>query len=242
MSGLANGDVEECEAGAALSFLLWFAAEAPDTATVETAVGRGFRRVDGAIHGTMPHAKVIIELAAIGEGAPAHLMAIERAAFDHAQALSLVALVQSEECEMVDLVKELSRFALDLASIEGCIAVGWVPAGSGMDAAYFRTVVGQWLDGGAFPALGLTVLEQTSDGDLQSRGLAILTGQEICVTTSDGLDDVDRAKVAIRMIDHIVRNGAITGAEMLEVDGFGQFWAQPDENKQKINIRKKPNP
>ncbi|MFD2136398.1 hypothetical protein ACFSLT_16960 [Novosphingobium resinovorum] len=87
-------------------------------------------------------------------------------------------------------------------------AVGWAPAQTWMEPRYFCRSVLNWLGGGAFPALGLTALLQAEDGSLASRGLAHFTGQEVQLEGRRGEAAADTVKLAVRVIDQLVRRGA----------------------------------
>lgn len=99
-------------------------------------------------------------------------------------------------------------------------AVGWGPAQTWMEPRYFCRTALNWLGGGAFPALGLTALLQAEDGSLASRGLAHFTGQEMQLEGRSGDAAADAAKLAVRVIDQLVRRGRIV--EPLRIDAGGQ--------------------
>ncbi|HUD28294.1 MAG TPA: hypothetical protein VMQ93_05430 [Novosphingobium sp.] len=92
-------------------------------------------------------------------------------------------------------------------------AVSWRPAQTLMEPRYFSRIVLNWLGGGAFPALGLTALMRAADGSLATRGLAHFTGQEMQLEGREGEAPGETIKLAIRVIDHLVRVGRITETE-----------------------------
>jgi len=99
-------------------------------------------------------------------------------------------------------------------------AVGWGPAQTWMEPRYFCRTVLNWLGGGAFPALGLTALLTAEDGSLVSRGLAHFTGQEMQLEGRPDETAADTGKLAVRVIDQLVRRGCI--AEPMRIDAGGQ--------------------
>lgn len=107
-------------------------------------------------------------------------------------------------------------------------AVAWGPANTLMEPGYFCRMVLNWLGGGAFPALGLTALLPAQDGSLASRGLAHFTGHEMQLEGRADEPRADTAKLAVRVIDHFVRNGAVT--QPLRIDAGTQVLiAEPSQ-------------
>ena len=103
--------------------------------------------------------------------------------------------------------RSLMAVGLALAGLDGVVAVGWGGANTLMAPAYFTRIVGEWLAGGVFPALGLTAMVGEVDGGLQTRGLAMLAGHELRVEPSVAEDAKARAHVAVRLVDELVRQG-----------------------------------
>lgn len=150
------------------------------------------------------------------------------AVFAGSSALRIVpALTGGGEGSAIAVTKAAVRAALALCDTRGCVAVGWQPADSAMSVSYFRKVAAHWLAGGPFPALGLTSLSPDADGAIVSRGLRPLIGQELRILPAAELPGADRARVAIRVIDHLVMHGPVIHAEQVEVDGYGLFELQP---------------
>ena len=73
-----------------------------------------------------------------------------------------------------------------------------------MAPAYFRKMVGKWVEGGAFPALGLTSLEREGDGAIVTRGMSLLTGQELRFEPDRRLGAADIARIAVRLIHALI--------------------------------------
>jgi hypothetical protein len=107
------------------------------------------------------------------------------------------------------LQRAMLALACDLVrQFEDLIAVGWGPAGSAIGRRFFESVVSAWLDGGPFPALGLTAFVQMPDGALQSVGLGFWIGQELRIEPPLSQDRVAATRLAIRIVNHLVIGGA----------------------------------
>lgn len=111
---------------------------------------------------------------------------------------------------MLPVVRAVAALAVELAALPGLLAVCWNPAQCWMAPAYFRKVIGDWLAGGPFPALGLTSLHRTAQGAMESRGLAFFTGQELQLPAAAGYTPADQARIAVRLINELVGRDALT--------------------------------
>jgi len=111
---------------------------------------------------------------------------------------------------MFPVVRTLAMIAANLAQLEGVKAVAWHPARAISEAGYFRTSVLRWIEGGAFPGLGLTALVPTDDGGLESEGLALFTGQELRMRPDVVMDRAEASKIALRLLNWLVEHGRIT--------------------------------
>lgn len=122
---------------------------------------------------------------------------------------------------MLPIVRVMCGLAAGLTSLGNVKAVCWHPAQSWIEPAYFTRAISNWLAGGVFPALGLTALRQLADGGVESVGLGFFTGREVRIDKRIGESGGDTARLAIRMIDLMVRQGQITddGASLSGPDG-----------------------
>ena len=105
---------------------------------------------------------------------------------------------------LLPVVRSMAGVAAALVALPGVAAVAWHPAHSQMGPDYFARVIARWLDGGPFPALGLTALARKEDGAVESEGLAFFTGQELRIEPAGNLNPAQAAKVAIRLINSLV--------------------------------------
>lgn len=111
---------------------------------------------------------------------------------------------------LLPVVRVLAAIGVRLAALPGVEAVCWQPAGSWMEPTYYRRVVGDWLDGGAFPALGLTSLRRESNGAMVSLGLSLLIGQELRFEPERTLSAGAVARISVRLIHELISNGPLS--------------------------------
>lgn len=135
----------------------------------------------------------------------------------------------------VELLRAQCLVAMDLLNAD-MLAVLWAGADSVMGADYFRRMVGIWLNGGAFPALGLAALVKDESGVVRSVGLDVLVGQDVAVLPDEGLSPTDQARLAMRVMDFLVREGPVQQDQSVEVDGFGAINVQIDPREGFINL------
>lgn len=137
---------------------------------------------------------------------------------------------------MVPVVRIMAALASQLARALGAQALCWQPSASWMDAQYFARIVEGWLAGGAFPALGLTGIERTADGGVESDGLAWFIGQELRVEARAGEAAADTVKLAVRMIDHLVREGPIAARAALSGPAGEGLLAEPSADGRLVRL------
>ena len=110
---------------------------------------------------------------------------------------------------MMPVIRTIVGLAAGLCQLPGLVAVVWHPARSGVGPVYFSSIVSNWLEGGVFPGLGLVGLATVADGGMQSEGVAFFTGQEIRIEPELADDRATAAKIAVRLIDHLVTGGPL---------------------------------
>src|SRR3546814_754178 len=124
------------------------------------------------------------------------------------------------------VLRMLFHLAANLAIRLPVEAVLWCPAETLMEPRYFSGTVFNWLSGGAFPALGLTALVSASDGSVVSTGLSYFIGQEMQMEGLKGEAPAESVKLAIRLVDYLVRHGPLTEPRAIEQEG-GVLLAEP---------------
>ena len=138
---------------------------------------------------------------------------------------------------MLPVVRASVAVAAALAGAAGAQAVAWLPARVAMSPEHFTQASRAWLSGGAFPALGLTALTPGEDGALASEGLGFFIGQELRVEESAAGSPGDRAKLAVRLIDRLVRDGAIVSPTALTGPIGEALAATPSPDGAQLTVR-----
>lgn len=132
---------------------------------------------------------------------------------------------------MLQLARELVQH------FEQIVAVAWPPARSVIGRRFFESSTTAWLDGGAFPALGLTAFRETFDGGLQSVGLDFLIGQELRIEPSLSGDKVAATRLGVRLVNQLVLTGPIERTEQV-IGPTGQLLQlEPSGNGKFIRVR-----
>ena len=116
---------------------------------------------------------------------------------------------------MVPVIRCLALLTAQLADLPALRAVAWHPAGQWALPQHFRSSVLGWIDGGVFPGLALASLIPLEDGGLQSRGLALFTGQELRLQPDMAGDPAEQVKLALRLMHWLVDRGGVTQDEAL---------------------------
>jgi hypothetical protein len=137
---------------------------------------------------------------------------------------------------MLPVVRSQVGLATRLCALPGAVAVGWAPARCLSSVEHFLGHVRRWLEGGVFPALGLTALSQIHDGALHSEGLAFFTGQELRIEPELAADKAGAAKLALRLVDELVRRGRVTQPERIGVPQMGFLRIAPSDNRRFVRV------
>jgi hypothetical protein len=139
---------------------------------------------------------------------------------------------------MLPVVRGCVALAAALAKETHAGAVAWLPARSAMGSDYFAAVVADWLNGGAFPVLGLTALVRGGSG-FASEGLAFFTGQELDLIASPGGEPAQTGRIAIRLIDLLAAHGPVTAPIQLAGPDGEPLLAEPmiDGSRVRVELR-----
>lgn len=114
------------------------------------------------------------------------------------------------------VAKGLLGLARDLAEhFDDLHAVVWPPSQSVIGRRYFESVISAWLQGGAFPGLGLIAFNETPDGALQSQGLAFWIDQELRLEPPLSSDTIAATRLGVRLIDQLLLVGGIEESERI---------------------------
>lgn len=118
---------------------------------------------------------------------------------------------------------------------EAC-AVVWPPSRSMIGRRYFESSSSAWLDGGVFPALGLTAFREMADGGLQSVGLEQLIGQELRIEPPLSQERVEAIRLGIRLINQLVMVGGIEQSERVIAPDGTRLIMRPSRNGRFIRV------
>ena len=114
----------------------------------------------------------------------------------------------------IEILRALIGLARDLAAhFENCAAIAWPPARSAISRKYFESTASAWIEGGPFPALGLTAFEQASDGAIHSIGLDFWIGRELLIDAALVKERTAAIRFGARLVSQLVVLGGITESE-----------------------------
>lgn len=114
------------------------------------------------------------------------------------------------------VAKGLVGLARDLVHhFEGLDAVVWPPSHSAIGRAYFESVAAAWLEGGAFPAPGLTAFKTAIDGALETVGLDYWIDQELRIEPPLSNDRLAATRLAVRLVNRLVILGNLQDSERI---------------------------
>lgn len=137
---------------------------------------------------------------------------------------------------MLPVLRQMAWLAARLAALPGVQVVAWHAARTWCGPAHFRESVTRWMDGGAFPGLGLTALAPTQQGGLQSEGLALFTGQELRIDPTLASDRAAAARLALRLLHWLVDNGRLDGPVHLAGPGGEPLLLEPSTNGHFVGV------
>ena len=137
---------------------------------------------------------------------------------------------------MLPVVRSLAWLAASLAHLPGVRAVAWHAARTISTPDHFRGSVLRWVEGGAFPGLGLAALSPTIDGGLQSEGLALFTGQELRLVPDTADDLAAGARLAFRLLHWLVVHGTLEAPTMLPGPSGEMLWLEPSNDQTFVEV------
>ena len=136
-----------------------------------------------------------------------------------------------EAAGTVPVLKGLLGIARDfIQHFEQVEAVVWPHSASVIGRRFFGSTVTVYLEGGAFPALGLVALQDSVDGGLQSVGLSHVTGQEVRIEPDLASDKLIATRLAVRLINQLVLTGPVERVEELVAPDGRVIRIEPSPN------------
>lgn len=131
---------------------------------------------------------------------------------------------------MLPVVRTLAWLAARLTALPGVRALAWHAARCWSAPEFFRDSVLRWIEGGAFPGLGLAALTPALDGGMQSEGLALFIGQELRLEPELTGDQAAAARIGLRLLHWLVENGRLTAPETLAGPDGQSLRLEPSPN------------
>jgi hypothetical protein len=131
---------------------------------------------------------------------------------------------------MLALARDLAQHFSDLA------VIAWGPSRSAIGRRFFESVVTAWLEGGPFPALGLTAFEQLPDGALQSVGLGCWIGQEVRIELPLSADKVAATRLGIRLVNQLVIMGGLKQSERITAPDGTRLVMHPSRDSTIVRV------
>lgn len=135
------------------------------------------------------------------------------------------------------VVRAMLALACDMVlSFENLAAISWGPSGSAIGRRFFESVTTAWLDGGPFPALGLTAFAETADGAMQSVGLEFWIGQELRIEPQLCADRIAATRLGVRLVNQLVLSGGVKSDERIIAPDGTRLVLRPSPDRAYINV------
>lgn len=115
-------------------------------------------------------------------------------------------------------------------------AVVWPPSCSMIGRRFFESTTTAWLEGGVFPALGLTAFRETIDGGLQSVGLSFLIDQELRIEPQLAADKAAATRLGVRLINQLVLAGPVEQSEQIIGPDGQRLQLDPSANRKFVRV------
>jgi hypothetical protein len=115
-------------------------------------------------------------------------------------------------------------------------AVVWPPSQAAIGRRFFESTATAWLEGGAFPALGLTAFREMLDGALQSVGLDFWIGQELRIEPPLSQDKVAATRLGVRLVNQLVIVGGLEESERIVVPHGSRLVMRPSRNRKFVQV------
>lgn len=142
-----------------------------------------------------------------------------------------------EAAGTVPVLKGLLRIARDfIQHFEQVEAVVWPHSASVIGRRFFESTVTAYLEGGAFPALGLVALQESVDGGLQSVGLSHVMGQEVRIEPDLASDKLVATRLAVRLINQLVLTGPVERLEEFVAPDGRVIRIEPSPNGRFVRV------
>ncbi|NVE93685.1 hypothetical protein [Altererythrobacter lutimaris] len=112
----------------------------------------------------------------------------------------------------------------------------WPPSQSAIGRRFFESTVTSWLDGGPFPALGLTAFADEADGSILSVGLSHFIDQELRIDPELAIDKLAATRLGLRLINQLVLVGGIDKSETIIGPDGSRLLLSPSRNGKFVRV------
>ena len=123
-----------------------------------------------------------------------------------------------------------------IAHFEHAMVACWLPCQSAVGRRFFDSTVTAWLEGGPFPALGLTAFTDESDGSLASVGLSHFIDQELRIEPDLASDKLAATRLGLRLINQLVLVGGIDESERIIGPDGSRLHLRPSRNGKYVKV------
>lgn len=138
---------------------------------------------------------------------------------------------------MMPVARTLIRLACELANhFDDLEAIIWPPSQSVIGRRFFMSVAAAWLDGGAFPALGLVAFREAMGRALQSVGLEFWIGQELRIEPPLSDDRVAATRLGVRLVNQLVLAGGVENSERIIAPDGSRLIMRLSRNRKLIRV------
>ena len=123
-----------------------------------------------------------------------------------------------------------------LQNFEAIRGVVWPPSFAAIGRRYLESTVSAWLDGGPFPALGLTAFTETTDGAVQSVGLSHLIDCELRIEPPLSHDKIAATRLGVRLVNQLILMRGIEGEEQVVAPDGSKLTLRQSDNRRFIRV------
>ncbi len=143
----------------------------------------------------------------------------------------------AEGAHTLPVVRALMGLGASLAEeLPRVKALLWTPARAAIARPFFSRVVGSWLAGGPFPALGLVAFDARDDGTMRTEGLDFFIGQELELTPVLAVDRVAATRLAARLVHELVALGWLSHPLEIVTEGGVPLLLDPGDGGEIIGV------
>ena len=126
-----------------------------------------------------------------------------------------------------------TSLARELANVQGFF---WLPSLSVTGPEFFTSAINAWIEGGPFPALGLSAFRLSPHGEMESVGLSFFIGQELLLAKELAQDPAAATRLGMRLVHHLALHGALEESQLVTGPDGAQLQLMPTEAGNKVKV------